>query len=231
MSKQAERERAAKAELVEKVNKYLGGLDASDEYKVTSVDLWLTPSQENENLRQQARRTTPPASLPAPRAAGGAGGQRVAARRLREVREAPAGHARRGAGVPGHGGQVLERAAGAGGGRARGVPGWLGLRGVSGDRVLAVFSADLWLRAGGGAADGRRPGECGRWADALPARVCQREEDQPTPRRAMRGQRPRSARQPGRNFCRDDLPAVRGDCAAPAVPVAPEHLGSHRWGC
>ena len=59
MSKQAERERAAKAELVEKVNKYLGGLDASDEYKVTSVDLWLTPAQENENLRQQARNNTP----------------------------------------------------------------------------------------------------------------------------------------------------------------------------
>lgn len=59
MSKQAERERAAKTELVEKVNKYLGGLDASDDYKVDAVNLWLTTAQDNENLRQQARNNTP----------------------------------------------------------------------------------------------------------------------------------------------------------------------------
>ncbi|GEC99069.1 hypothetical protein KVA01_12240 [Kocuria varians] len=59
MSRQAERERAAKTELVEKVNKYLGGLDASDDYKVNAVDLWLTTAQENENLKVQARNNTP----------------------------------------------------------------------------------------------------------------------------------------------------------------------------
>ena len=55
MSRQAERERAAKAELVEKVNKYLGGLDVSDEYLVSRVDAWLAQVSEDESLKQQAR--------------------------------------------------------------------------------------------------------------------------------------------------------------------------------
>lgn len=55
MSRQAERERAAKAVLVEKVNKYLGGLDASDEYLVSRVDTWLAQVSEDESLKQQAR--------------------------------------------------------------------------------------------------------------------------------------------------------------------------------
>lgn len=59
MSRQAERERAAKTELVEKVNKYLGGLDASDDYKLARVDLWLSTLDGNESLRQQARYNSP----------------------------------------------------------------------------------------------------------------------------------------------------------------------------
>ncbi|MBX7558111.1 hypothetical protein K1Y78_62155, partial [Streptomyces sp. tea 10] len=47
MARQQERERAAKAELVEKVNRFLGGLDASDEHKVSTVELLVREAAEN----------------------------------------------------------------------------------------------------------------------------------------------------------------------------------------
>ncbi|WP_367403979.1 type I restriction endonuclease subunit R [Kocuria marina] len=58
MARQQERERAAKAELVEKVNRFLGGLDASDEHKVSAVELLVREAAENTDLQQQARNNT-----------------------------------------------------------------------------------------------------------------------------------------------------------------------------
>lgn len=58
MARQQERERAAKAELVEKVNKYLGDLDASDEHKLSAAELLVSEVAGNEELRQQARNNT-----------------------------------------------------------------------------------------------------------------------------------------------------------------------------
>lgn len=58
MARQQERERAAKAELVEKVNRFLGGLDASDEHKVSAVELLVREAAENKDLQQQARNNT-----------------------------------------------------------------------------------------------------------------------------------------------------------------------------
>lgn len=58
MTRQQERERAAKAELVEKVNRFLGGLDASDEHKVSAVELLVREAAENKDLQQQARNNT-----------------------------------------------------------------------------------------------------------------------------------------------------------------------------
>ena len=58
MGRQQECERAAKTELIEKVNKYLGDLDASDEHKLSAAELLVAEVAEDENLRQQARNNT-----------------------------------------------------------------------------------------------------------------------------------------------------------------------------
>lgn len=100
---------------------YLGGLDTSDDFRVDAVNLWLTTAQDEANLRQQARSSTPRGLRPLPRTARGPGGQRVEPQRpLREVREGPAGHARARAGVPGDGHAASTTGCGVRRGRATG---------------------------------------------------------------------------------------------------------------
>ena len=43
---------------MEKVNRFLGGLDASDEHKVSTVELLVREAAENTDLQQQARNNT-----------------------------------------------------------------------------------------------------------------------------------------------------------------------------
>lgn len=43
---------------MEKVNKYLGDLDASDEHKLSAAELLISEVAGNEELRQQARNNT-----------------------------------------------------------------------------------------------------------------------------------------------------------------------------
>ena len=50
-----ERERASASELIEKVNKYLGDLDAKDEYKVGLIETVLAEAAEDAGLSEQAR--------------------------------------------------------------------------------------------------------------------------------------------------------------------------------
>ncbi|WP_454131776.1 type I restriction endonuclease subunit R [Microbacterium lacticum] len=50
-----ERERASASELIEKVNKYLGDLDAKDEYKVGLIETLLAEAAEDAGLSEQAR--------------------------------------------------------------------------------------------------------------------------------------------------------------------------------
>ena len=51
MAKARERERSAKSEIVEKVNKYLGDLDVDDRYKVDKIESLLTEVAADDNLR------------------------------------------------------------------------------------------------------------------------------------------------------------------------------------
>lgn len=55
MSRQAEKERAAMTAVIEKVNKYLGDLEASDEYKVGSLRLLANQVASDSILQQQYR--------------------------------------------------------------------------------------------------------------------------------------------------------------------------------
>ena len=50
-----EQERSPKAELIEKVNKYFGDLEAKDEYKVTFAQTLIAEALDNEDLRVQAQ--------------------------------------------------------------------------------------------------------------------------------------------------------------------------------
>lgn len=58
MNRAAERERTAMAEVIEKVNKYLGDLEASDEYKVGSLKLLTDHIAADPTLQQQYRSNT-----------------------------------------------------------------------------------------------------------------------------------------------------------------------------
>src|SRR5699024_6781790 len=53
MSRVAEKERAAMLEVIEKVNKYLGDLEASDEYKLWSLELLTYQIASATTLQQQ----------------------------------------------------------------------------------------------------------------------------------------------------------------------------------
>lgn len=53
MSRAAEKERAAMLEVIEKVNKYLGDLEASDEYKLGSLELLTHQIASDSTLQQQ----------------------------------------------------------------------------------------------------------------------------------------------------------------------------------
>src|SRR5699024_6536880 len=53
MSRVAEKERAAMLEVIEKVNKYLGDLEASDEYKLGSLELLTNQIASDTTLQQQ----------------------------------------------------------------------------------------------------------------------------------------------------------------------------------
>lgn len=55
MSRAAEKERAAMLEVIEKVNKYLGDLEASDEYKLGSLELLTNQIASDTTLQQQYR--------------------------------------------------------------------------------------------------------------------------------------------------------------------------------
>jgi type I restriction enzyme R subunit len=58
MNRAAEKERAAMNEVIEKVNKYLGDLEASDEYKVGSLKLLTNQIAADPTLQQQYRNNT-----------------------------------------------------------------------------------------------------------------------------------------------------------------------------
>ena len=58
MNRAAEKERAAMTEVIEKVNKYLGDLEASDEYKVGSLKLLTDHIAADPTLQQQYRSNT-----------------------------------------------------------------------------------------------------------------------------------------------------------------------------
>ena len=58
MSALPEKERASTAELIEKVNKYLGDLDARDEHKVGAIEGLLVEAVANAGLAEQARNNT-----------------------------------------------------------------------------------------------------------------------------------------------------------------------------
>jgi len=58
MNRAAEKERAAMAEVIEKVNTYLGDLEASDEYKVGSLKLLTDHIAADPTLQQQYRSNT-----------------------------------------------------------------------------------------------------------------------------------------------------------------------------
>ncbi len=53
-----EKERASTTELIEKVNKYLGGLDVSDEHKVGAIEGLLFEAVRDAGLAEQARNNT-----------------------------------------------------------------------------------------------------------------------------------------------------------------------------
>lgn len=53
-----ERERASTSELIEKVNKFLGDLDAKDEYKVGLIETLLAEAAEDAGLAEQAKNNT-----------------------------------------------------------------------------------------------------------------------------------------------------------------------------
>ncbi|WP_454158395.1 type I restriction endonuclease subunit R [Microbacterium lacticum] len=53
-----ERERASTSELIEKVNKFLGDLDAKDEYKVGLIETLLAEAAEDAGLAEQAKYNT-----------------------------------------------------------------------------------------------------------------------------------------------------------------------------
>lgn len=55
MSRSTEKERAAMLEVIEKVNKYLGDLEASDEYKLGSLELLTNQIASDSTLQQQYR--------------------------------------------------------------------------------------------------------------------------------------------------------------------------------
>ena len=55
MAKARERERSAKSEIVEKVNKYLGDLDVDDRYKVDKIESLLAEVAADDNLRAIAK--------------------------------------------------------------------------------------------------------------------------------------------------------------------------------
>src|SRR5699024_1315127 len=58
MSRTIEQERAAMTEVIDKVNKYLGDLDASDEYKVGALRLLNTQIAADPTLQQQYQHNT-----------------------------------------------------------------------------------------------------------------------------------------------------------------------------
>ena len=53
-----EKERASTSELIEKVNRYLGDLDAKDEYKVGLIETLLAEAAEDAGLAEQAKNNT-----------------------------------------------------------------------------------------------------------------------------------------------------------------------------
>lgn len=58
MAKLREKERASTAELIEKVNKYLGDLDAKDEHKVGAIEGVLLEAAADAGLAEQAKNNT-----------------------------------------------------------------------------------------------------------------------------------------------------------------------------
>lgn len=55
LAKIREQERSPKAELIEKVNRYFGDLEAKDEYKVTFAQTLIAEALDNDDLRMQAQ--------------------------------------------------------------------------------------------------------------------------------------------------------------------------------